>query len=259
MPPVCPREMSLGTLPKLTDDFLKSIKPVTGKRLEYRDDKEPGLIFRITDRGVKTWSVRYRNAAGEQRRKNLGGYPVIGLAKARELARQAKGTIAGGTDPVAVDKAARARERRKKLDTFDGLAMAYFAAARDGSIRGGPIAKPKREGTLAEEERIYSKLVKPQFGDRAVADITRADISDFVAKQGRKVKSNGRHCRNIIRQMMSFAVREGVRDHNPALDIAVAMPESGSEFCPMTSCARSGVPRCVRRTSKTSHCRGSWA
>lgn len=45
-----------------------------------------------------------------------------------------------------------------------------------------------------------------------------------MTKQSRKAKSNGRHCRNIIRQLMSYAVREGVRDHNPALDIAVAMP-----------------------------------
>jgi integrase len=212
-------------LSKLTDDFLKNVKPVAGKRLEHRDDKEPGLIFRVTESGVRTWSVRYRNAAGEHRRKNLGAFPAIGLSKAREMARRAKGDVAGGGDPVAVDKATKAEERRKRLHTVSGLADAYFEAAKAGTHRGGPIAKPKRPGTLAEEQRIYNKLIKPTFGDRAVAGITRQEISDFVAKQSRKAKSNGRHCRNIIRQLMSFAVREGMRDHNQALDIAVAMPE----------------------------------
>jgi len=211
-------------VPKLTDDFLKSVNGEPGKRLEYRDDKEPGLIFRVTDKGVRTWSVRYRNAAGEHRRKNLGGFPTIGLAKARTLAREAKGLVAVGGDPVAVVKAAKAEERRQRLHTIDGLADAYFDAAVAGTHRGGPVAKPKRPGTIAEERRVYDKLVKPTFGDRAVASVTRQEISDFVAKQSRKAKSNGRHCRNIIRQLMSYAVREGVREHNPALDIAVAMP-----------------------------------
>lgn len=209
---------------KLTDDFLKNVPADPDKRQEFRDDKEPGLIFRVTERGVRTWSVRYRNAAGEHRRKSLGNFPSIGLSKARELARRAKGEVATGVDPVAVDKATKAEERRKRLHTLAGLADAYFAAAEAGTHRGGPAAKPKRPGTIAEERRIFDKLVKPKFGDEAVANITRVEIGDFVAKQARKAKSNGRHCRNIIRQLMSYAVREGLRDHNPALDIAVAMP-----------------------------------
>ena len=194
--------------------------------MEHRDDKEPGLIFRVTEKGVRTWSVRYRNAAGEHRRKNLGAFPTIGLSKARELARKAKGEVASGADPVAVERTARAEERRRRLHKLIGPSEAYFEAATAGTHRGGPTAKPKRRGTLAEERQIFAKLVKPAFGERAVAGITRQEISDFGAKQARKAKSNGRHCRNIIRQLMSFAVREGMRDHNPALDIAVAMPES---------------------------------
>lgn len=209
---------------KLTDDLLKNVKPEEGKRVELRDDKEPGLIFRVTPNGIRTWSVRYRNAAGDHRRKSLGKFPVIGLSKARELARKAKGEVAVGIDPVAVDKELKAEERRKRLHTIAGLAEAYFEAATAGTHRGGDEAKPKRPGTIAEERRVFDKLVKPKFGDRAVATLTRAEIRDFVTLQGRKAASNGRHCRNIIRQMMAYAVREGVIDLNPALDIAVTMP-----------------------------------
>ncbi|WP_106726308.1 tyrosine-type recombinase/integrase [Pseudaminobacter soli (ex Li et al. 2025)] len=211
-------------MPKLTNDLLKTVMPEPGKRLELRDDVESGLIFRVTEKGVRTWSVRYRNAAGEQRRKSLGLFPAVGLAKARDEARKAKGSVASGSDPVATEKAARAEERRKRLHTLSGLADVYFDAAAKGTHRGGPTAKPKRAGTISEERRVFDKLVKPKFGDSAVANITRTEIRDFCAKQTKKAKSNGRHCRNIIRQLMSFAVREGVIDHNPALDIAVAMP-----------------------------------
>lgn len=217
---------------KLTNDVVKNAMPELGKRLEIRDDVEAGLIFRVTDKGVRSWSVRYRNAAGEQRRKNLGSFPSVGLSKAREEARKAKGSVATGTDVVAVERATKAEERRKHLHKLSGLAEAYFIAAAEGTHKGGPKAAPKRASTIAEEQRVFDKLVKPKFGDSAVANITRIEIREFVAKQGKAAKSNGRHCRNIIRQLMSFAVREGVIDHNPAHDIAVAMPKVGTTVMP---------------------------
>src|SRR4051812_48851420 len=153
---LCPRCAPM----KLTTDLLKRAMPEKGKRLELRDDDEPGLIFRVTDKGVRTWSVRYRNAAGEQRRKNLGAFPAIGLSRAREEARKAKGAVAGGGDPVAVDRALRAEEKRRRLHTLAGLADAYFEAAAEGLHRG-TRGTPKRAGTIAEERRVFDKLVKP--------------------------------------------------------------------------------------------------
>lgn len=207
---------------KLTNDLLKNAAAEKGKRLELRDDQEPGLIFRVTDKGARTWSIRYRNAAGEQRRKQIGPYPSVSLAKAREEARKIKGTVAGGSDVVAVERLTRAEEKRKRLSTLGGLADAYFDDAALGTHRAN--AKPKREGTIAEEKRIYEKLVKPEFGAEPLTSISHAAIQAFVTKQTKKAKSNGRHCRNIIRQMMSYAVRLGLIEVNPAHDIAVVMP-----------------------------------
>ncbi|MBX3578384.1 MAG: site-specific integrase [Rhizobiaceae bacterium] len=131
---------------------------------------------------------------------------------------------------MAVTRASKEEERRERLHTIDGLADAYFEDAIRGTHRGGPIAKPKRTSTLIEERRIYDKLVKPALGQLSVAGITRQQIRELVDQQGRKAVSNGRHCRNIVRQLMSYAVREGLRDHNPALDIAVAMPKRGKRL-----------------------------
>lgn len=209
-------------MPKLTNDLLKNAMPEKGKRLELRDDQEPGLTFRVTDNGVRSWSIRYRNAAGEHRRKLIGPFPAISLAKAREEARKIKGNVAGGADIVAAERLNKAEERRKRLNTLDGLADAYFDDAALGTHRSN--AKPKRESTMAEERRIYDKLIKPEFGPEPLTNITRADIQAFVTKQTRKAKSNGRHCRNIIRQLMSYALRQGLVSVNPASDIAVATP-----------------------------------
>lgn len=209
---------------KLTNDLLKNSLPEAGKRLELRDDQEPGLTFRVTDKGVRSWSIRYRNAAGEHRRKLIGPFPAISLAKAREEARKIKGTVAGGSDVVAAERLSKAEEKRKRLSTFAGLAEAYFEDAEIGTHRSN--AKPKRASTIAEEKRIYEKLVKPEFGEEPLTSITRAEIQTFVTKQTRKASSNGRHCRNIIRQIMSYALRAGLIEANPAHDIAVVQPEA---------------------------------
>lgn len=120
---------------KLTNDMLKNATPEKGKRLELRDDQEPGLTFRVTDKGVRSWSIRYRNAAGEHRRKLIGPYPSVSLAKAREEARKIKGTVAGGSDVVATERLSKAEEKRKRLSTLEGLAEAYFADAALGTHR----------------------------------------------------------------------------------------------------------------------------
>ena len=215
---------------KLTNDMLKNAMPEKGKRLELRDDQEPGLIFRVTDKGIRTWSIRYRNAADEHRRKLIGPYPAISLAKAREEARKIKGTVAFGSDVVAAERFSKAEEKRKRLNTLGGLADAYFDDAALGTHRAN--AKAKRESTIAEEKRIYERLVKPEFGGEPLTSITHAAIQAFVTKQSRKAKSNGRHCRNIIRQMMSYAVRLGLIDVNPAHDIAVVMPAAKDKVIP---------------------------
>lgn len=205
---------------KLTADLLKNALPNQGKdRVELRDDDEPGLLFRVTKSGARSWSLRYLNNAGEHRRKTIGPFPSIGLAKARELARQIKGHVASKVDVVGVEKQTKAEAQRRRMNRLAGLADAYFADAALGLHRAS--AKPKRNSTIDEEKRIYEKLVKPKFGDTPVSDITRRDIIDFVSKHTRSAKSTGRHCRNILRQLLAYAVHKELIDHNPAHNIAV--------------------------------------
>ncbi|WP_026613398.1 tyrosine-type recombinase/integrase [Ensifer aridi] len=211
---------------KLTSDLLKNVLPHDGKdRLELRDDDEPGLLFRVTKSGARSWSLRYVNNAGEHRRKTIGPFPSIGLAKARELARKIKGEVASRVDVVGVEKQTKAEAQRRRMSRLAGLADAYFADAALGLHRASAKPKPKRKSTLDEEKRVYEKLVKPKFGETPVSDITRGEIMDFVSKQTRKAKSTGRHCRNILRQLLAYAVHKELIDHNPAHSIAVVNSE----------------------------------
>lgn len=205
---------------KLTNDFLKNAFPTDGGRIEVRDDEEPGLIFRVTSTGARSWSVRYTNASGEHRRKSLGQYPAIGLARAREEARKVKGAVAVGDDVVAAERATKAEARRQRLSTLGGAGGAYFADAKLGLHRPN-ASGAKRPKTITEEERIFEKLVRPEFGATPLADLTRAEIQAFVSKVSKKSAANGRFCRNVLRQILSYAVWKDLIPANPAQQIAI--------------------------------------
>lgn len=202
------------------DAMVKALKPIEGKRQEVPDPKTPGLTIRVTSTGVKSWAFRYRNATNRQCRVTLGRYPMISLAYARLKAKLLVGEVASDKDPVAERRREKARLAAEALRTVDGLASAYFDAAAMGLHRRN--AQPKRESTLSSEHRLFERLVKPVLGPIPVSDLTKADIQAFVSKQSRHAPSNGRHCRNIIRQLLSYAVRRELVPMNVALDIQVS-------------------------------------
>jgi hypothetical protein len=74
----------------------------------------PGLCIRITPKGIKSFAYAYRNkGTGKVEWLTLGRYPDVPLSRAREIANDARKTIAGGATPMT-PKVQRA-EAEKKL------------------------------------------------------------------------------------------------------------------------------------------------
>ena len=70
----------------LTDPGIEKMsRTAKGKRVERFDAGQPGLCLRITDRGVKSWSVYYR-LNGKHQRMTVGTWPGVGVAEARDRA-----------------------------------------------------------------------------------------------------------------------------------------------------------------------------
>ena len=90
---------------KLTARTIENAKAPASGRLEIWDTLVRGFGLRVTERGVKSWTLMYR-VNGRQRRLNLGRYPAYDLADARELARDALRQVGRGIDPADERKAA---------------------------------------------------------------------------------------------------------------------------------------------------------
>src|SRR5262245_59579713 len=95
------------------------LKPIPGKRVEYFDADTPGLALRITERGAKSWTLFYRHR-GRLRRMTLGGLDVVGLAKARKLAKDHLYAASQGEDP------ATQKQEDKRAQTFGPFAATYL-------------------------------------------------------------------------------------------------------------------------------------
>ena len=74
---------------------------------EHTVANAPGLILRVLvdAQGLaRSWVVRATDGA-RRRRLGLGRYPDVGLARARQLAQDARGAVAEGIDPRAAPNA----------------------------------------------------------------------------------------------------------------------------------------------------------
>ncbi len=130
--------MSDSSTRALTVEAVRKLTPPKNGRIEIRDSRVTGLCLRVTNKGVKSWSLFYR-FEGRNRRMTLGKWPLVDLSEAREEARNALEVVRAGKDP--------ARERKdaqKPRTTFPSVAELFVLRH----------AKPENR-SWKETERIF--------------------------------------------------------------------------------------------------------
>lgn len=210
----------LAVANSLTARFCEGVKPVSGRQMDYLDTDVPGLALRVSGRGRKTWTFRYRNSAAKQCRITIGVFSdALGLAEARTRARRLQTLVDDGGDPASERRVAKFRERTRTLATFDDLAQAYFNACEKGLWT--PKGKVKRKRSLDDERNVYRLHVKPHLGGVAIRELTRSVIRrrlQAMYMAGITAQTNKAH--QMIRASFSFAIAEELEPdiilYNPA-------------------------------------------
>lgn len=200
----------------LTDRAVQAAKAEPGQRLELHDALTPGLTLRVTDKGVKSWVLRYRAADGRSQRHKLGDAARMSLRAARLEAGTLKNEIDKGADPLSEKRNARATAKALTVRTFGDLADAYWVACETGEWK--PKKKRKRPQTIAYEKGIYTRHVEPRLAALALSEIKRATIKsllrDMIAK-GIGAQTN--RTQALIRQIFNFGIAEEHVAINPAM------------------------------------------
>jgi integrase len=195
---------------KFTDNGIRSYQP-RAAQYAIGDAACPGLCIRVTPGGVKTFAFAYRNkGTGKVTWLTLGRYPDVALAKARELANDARKTVAGGGTPLT-PKVERA-EAEKKTKTYSELVDLYFDA-KLSTHRSGH----KTRLTLQRIGRVYG------WNDRLVTSITDDDaaamLHDIADRRGKRSMAN--QTKHIVHAMFKWAKQPGRKfvTANPFADL----------------------------------------
>jgi integrase len=187
----------------LTAVGVARLKPPAQGQADYFDKGFPGLSLRISYSGRKTWTFLYRRA-GKARRMNLGLYPAMGLAEARDAWRQARQGVQAGHDP----------QRAKAPTEFAAVAAEWLE--RDQS----------ENRTVKEAQRILDRYVMPKWEGLSIEDIGRRDVReliDSIADRGTPIMA--RRVYGRLHRLFTWAVQRDIITSSPM----VGLPKPGSE------------------------------
>ena len=190
---------------KLTDSFVRSAEPPVGERNQviHYDSELKGFGLRVTRFGARAFILNYR-ARGVERRYTIGSYPDWKVATAREEAKRLKRLVDQGRDPMGD------RHEERAAPTVNDLVDRYLSEH----------APRKRERSRRDDQSMIEQWIKPELGNRKVADVRYEDIEGLH----RKVTAGGTPTRAnrvaaLLSKMFSLAVRWELRADNPARGI----------------------------------------
>jgi len=168
-----------------------------------------GLYLQVAKSGSKSWVYRYTKD-GRARTMGLGGYPLIGLARARERYEEARHVLSEGHDPI---------EKRHSEKTSDSLQTCTQMSFREAAEKC--IAIKAHEWSSAKHasnwKRSLEKHVYPIFGERPVAEITTDDVRSVLDLIWLTIPETADRIRGRIETVLTWATVQGYRSgENPA-------------------------------------------
>lgn len=168
-----------------------------------------GLGLQISPQGSKSWVLRVMVGA-KRRKMGLGGFPDVTLARARELAREAREKVSTGVDPIDEKKTARrtlAASRAKDV-TFRTCAEKHIAAHKSS------WKNEKHEG---QWERTLETYAYPLIGDMWVRDVGLQHVMQIIEPIWHTKTETANRLRGRIEAVLDSATTKGYREGmNPA-------------------------------------------
>ena len=158
----------------LLKGFEKAVETVRAdpkKRVTVFDEATTGLCLLVTPRGRKTFTLVARGPAqgskpGKQIWREVGSYPEMSVAAAREKAREGLPRIKAGLDPFPPEA------EPEKPETFNDVADSFIKRHVKKEGQGEPALR-----SAGEIERQLDQFFRPKWGERLFAEIRRSDVA----------------------------------------------------------------------------------
>ena len=168
-----------------------------------------GLYLNVIPSGARSWVQRIA-IQGRRRELGLGGWPLVSLSEACEVAFANRKLARAGGDPLA-DK-----RRAEGMPSFIQVAAKVYQMHRPG-WRNAKYAAQWEAGLRAY---AYGRI-----GEMPVSEVTTADVLQVLEPIWHDKPETARRVRARIGAVMKWAMAQGYRGDNPAGEaITQALP-----------------------------------
>ena len=168
-----------------------------------------GLTFTLSAKGTAAWVLRYR-FGGKARELTIGRYPDITLAKAREMAAEARVHIQQGRD-VAREKQ-KATIERAAAKTLRELAADYMSKAFPHLAAN----------TIKQRRQHIEGVILPKLGGLPAREVSTADVVALVEAVGKKSVNVAELVFTAVSEIFKHGVARHVVTANPCAGISVS-------------------------------------
>ena len=171
-----------------------------------------GLYLQVDDSGARRWILRV-TMHGKRRELGIGSFPMIGLALAREQARELRRIAKAGGDPITE----RDKDKRRPV-TFEEAAKTVHAEQIVPTSKGG---KHVMDWLSSLERHAFNEI-----GSRPVHAITTAEIQKVLAPIWLTRPETARRVRQRMRTVFNWAYTCGHREgRNPVDEVEKGLPK----------------------------------
>ena len=193
------------------------------------------LYLKVAPGGSKSWIQRL-TIDGRRHDIGLGGYPLVTLTQARELAFDNRRVARSGGDPLAA-------KRRASVPTFRQAAEKTFAANKRRWRNG----KHTRNWMQSLEKYAF-----PAIGDTVVHRIGREDLLDVFGPIWVTKPATARKLRQRVRATLSWCQAHGYVEQNWAGEaISGALPAMPAVTAHFRALPYADVPEALNTLQST--------
>ena len=194
----------------LTATGVERAKPLKTGRRELWDSVVPGFHVRITERGTKTYAVMAR-LHGKQFRMALGRHGIVGLAEARQRARDILAVVETGKDPRDDKRSAREAQSDLVEDVIEDFIVRH-------------VRRHTRPSSAVESERVLRKRAATKWNGRSIKEISRRDIIDLLDEMAENTPGAANRARAVISKFFNWCLDRGILDTSPAIRLPSPAP-----------------------------------
>jgi hypothetical protein len=204
---------------KLTNAFLKSVEPPELGKITITDVERPGLQFRVTPGGARSWLFQKKIKGGRRLSVTLGRYPETSLAEARAEALKIELDARAGIDPLQREAQQRAAylERQAQELTVGAALDLYIEQHVKRNLKHGQSRRERERQLL----HYLGPLSETQLNELVRRDIQR--IVDDKAAQGKKTMAN--RLRAAICAFTAWCFDRDLISSDPGAKVQKAGPE----------------------------------